>query len=161
MSWSSMPPRRPGRRAAGFTLVELIVVIVVLGILAASAFAAMVDLGSDARAAKLKEAMDAVRSAANLQSGAQQARGLAHNASVNGVTMLNRYPTANAAGILAATEIDSTAFQNSPGTIAHPPNSIVIRVAAARVPASCSFFYSSPLSLGQGPVVSGLSTSGC
>jgi len=53
----------------GFTLIELIVVIVILGILAATALPKFVDLSSDARAGVIKGVEGAMRSANNMLYG--------------------------------------------------------------------------------------------
>ena len=55
--------RFTGGISSGFTLIELIVVIVILGILAVSAVPRFINLQSDARAATLKALMGAVKSA--------------------------------------------------------------------------------------------------
>lgn len=51
-------------KQAGFTLIELVVVIVILGIMAATALPKFVDMSSDARIAKMQAAAGSIKAAA-------------------------------------------------------------------------------------------------
>jgi len=92
----------------GFTLIELIVVIVILGILAATALPKFADLSGDARYAALNAAGGALRSTVATIHGQSLLLPGATSITVEGVTvtLANGYPdqganTAAAAGLLA------------------------------------------------------------
>ncbi|MBL8490393.1 MAG: type II secretion system protein [Rhodocyclaceae bacterium] len=103
-------------KAKGFTLIELVIVITIVGILAAVALPRFVNLQSDARWAKLQAVHGAIRSAAALAKARCEldiAQGVGSCTATGGsiamegetVTMVNRYPAAGAAGIDVAAQL--------------------------------------------------------
>lgn len=168
-------PLRTRGSAAGFTLIELVVVITIVAILAATALPRFVNLQRDARISKIQAIFGSIRSASALAHArclADLSQGLvavgtcgnaAPTATMEGtvVTMVNQYPTANAAGIIAAAQLSAAndALAISAGG-ALATSQITIDVVGATTPATCRVTYDAADPGPVSPIVAIL-TAGC
>ena len=148
------------KRSAGFTLIELVIVIVILGILAVTAAPKFLNLQSDARASTLKGLKAAMESSSSIVYSKAVIKGQETASSAvdtDGIKTIYGYPTAAADGIGKAVELstgDWASAATSTGFAFWPAD------LASGVSASCNVNYEAPEASGSRPTITA-KDSGC
>lgn len=130
----------------GFTLIELVVVIIILGILAVTAAPKFINLQGDARASTLQGMKAAIQGANSLYYSKAAIAGIEKKASgdttppvVEGVTLNFGYIQASKAELEKALEITPTDWVIAASDPATDPVSVTIQPVDA--PSTCIFTY--------------------
>ena len=134
----------PHNKQQGFTLIELVMVIVILGILAATALPKFANLQGSARLASLNGAFGAVKSASTIAHAASLVAN-SNTVTIEGTvyTMINGYPDdANIAALANVTAADYT--------LGNATNTLTVTLG------TCSFTYTDSAAANTPPAITAI-----
>ncbi|WP_428448438.1 type II secretion system protein [Photobacterium nomapromontoriensis] len=128
------------KRQGGFTLIELVVVIVILGILAVTAAPRFLNLQDDARASALQGLKGAIEGAAGITFGKAAVQGkesVASGQTVAGIPVVYGYPAATS----AALNLVVNGLQNDWQFVSEGGNNVVYTYKGNKTTSNCTVTY--------------------
>lgn len=135
----------------GFTLIELVVVIVILGILAAFAVPRFSNLDRQARIAAIRSLEGTLRASSTLAHATWMAQGGGVvNMEGTNITMVNGYPNL---ALIDDTLQRGTVVAGQAGRFSYAPATGVFSLNGAATPANCSVTYAEATINGAGTIV--------
>jgi MSHA pilin protein MshA len=140
----------------------LVFVIFILGILAAVAVPRYMDMGKEARTAKIKAIGGSIATAAKIAHSAAFVQGATSSVTIDGavVSLVNSYPAATGTGITRAANIDAASDGLTITYIGNTARFSTGGVSASGGSLICNVLYVQPVSAGASPQIT-TNTSSC